>query len=122
MGWSTHHPNGLIHYALQNSYRGYTLVSNLGGHHANLIDMEGRVCHTWRSDEGIGYGYLLPDGHLLPPHRRESLSVEHDMVHIGFSVTSLRHTIQGFFTDLESEFNPRRTMPPWAGPHIIQPV
>ena len=65
MGWSTHHPAGLIHYPAQNSYRGYTLFSNLGGHHTNLINMEGRVCHTWRSDQGIHYSYLLPNGHLL---------------------------------------------------------
>ena len=46
MGWSTHHPVGLIHYAPQHSYRGYTLfATNRGGFHANLIDMEGRICH-----------------------------------------------------------------------------
>ena len=65
MGWSKHHPNGLIHYSPRDSYRGYTLFSNLGGHQTNLVDMEGRVCHTWRSDEGINYSYLLPNGHLL---------------------------------------------------------
>ena len=37
MGWSTHHPTGLIHYAPQNSYRGYTLVANVGGHDINGI-------------------------------------------------------------------------------------
>ena len=65
MGWSTHHSTGLIHYAPQNSYRGYTLLANVGGHDAKLIDMEGRICHEWRSDEGISYGYLLPNGNLL---------------------------------------------------------
>ena len=65
MGWSAHHPTGLIHYAPLHCYRGYTLVANVSGHHANLIDMEGRVCHTWHSDEGIGYAYLLANGHLL---------------------------------------------------------
>jgi len=65
MGWSTHHQSGLIHYSPKNSYRGYTLFSNLGGNHTHLIDMEGRVCHTWRSDEGINYSYLLPNGNLL---------------------------------------------------------
>ena len=34
MGWSTHHSTGLIHYAPQHSYRGYTLVTGSGGHHA----------------------------------------------------------------------------------------
>ena len=65
MGWSTHHPVGLIYYAPQHSYRGYTLTTNNRGLHANLIDMEGRICHRWQSDEGIGYAYLLPNGHLL---------------------------------------------------------
>lgn len=65
MGWSTHHPVGLIYYAPQHCYRGYTLTTNNRGFHANLIDMEGRVCHRWQADEGIGYAYLLPNGNLL---------------------------------------------------------
>lgn len=73
MGWSTHHPVGLIHYAPQHCYRGYTLfATNRGGYHANLIDMQGRVCHRWYSAEGITYPVLLPNGNLLlrtPPPR-----------------------------------------------------
>ena len=65
MGWSNKHPNGLIHYNPQQAYRGYTLVTNLNGHESRLIDMEGRICHAWRSDRGIGYSYLLPNGNLL---------------------------------------------------------
>ncbi len=65
MGWSTHHSTGLIHYAPQHSYRGYTLLVSNSGNIAHLIDMEGRICHEWRSDEGISYGYLLPNGNLL---------------------------------------------------------
>ena len=65
MGWSLHHPNGLIYYASQNCYRGYTVFSNLRGHDANLIDMEGRICHRWHSDQGINYAYLLDNGNLL---------------------------------------------------------
>ena len=65
MGWSNHHPNGLIHYSPQGAYRGYTLITNVSGHDSRLIDMEGRVCHAWHSDEGIGYAYLLPNGNLL---------------------------------------------------------
>ena len=65
MGWSTNHPNGLIYYSPQRAYRGYTLITNVSGHDARLIDMEGRVCHTWHSGEGIGYAYLLPNGNLL---------------------------------------------------------
>ena len=65
MGWSNHHPNGLIHYSPQQAYRGYTLITNVSGNDARLIDMEGRVCHAWHSNEGIGYSYLLPNGNLL---------------------------------------------------------
>tara|TARA_B100000745_G_scaffold72508_1_gene43496 strand:- start:4233 stop:5318 length:1086 start_codon:yes stop_codon:yes gene_type:complete len=35
------------------------------GFDARLIDMEGRICHTWHCDEGISYGYLLDNGNLL---------------------------------------------------------
>ncbi|HAA95986.1 MAG: aryl sulfotransferase [SAR202 cluster bacterium] len=76
MGWSIHHQRGLIHYSPQNSFRGYTLFSNLGGNQTNLIDMEGRVCQTWHAEEGINYSYLLPNGNLLlrtgPPSQEVS--------------------------------------------------
>ena len=66
MGWSTHHSTGLIHDASRGSHRGYTLFcNNFGSSYANLIDMGGRVCHQWYSSEGIGYGFLLPNGNLL---------------------------------------------------------
>ena len=65
MGWSNHHPNGLIHHSSQGAFRGYTLITNVSGHDSRLIDMEGKVCHAWHSDEGIGYAYLLPNGNLL---------------------------------------------------------
>lgn len=65
MGWSKHHRNGLIYHSPQDCYEGYTLVTSTGGNFTNLIDMEGRVCHQWQSEEDIGYAYMLPDGHLL---------------------------------------------------------
>lgn len=65
MGRSIHHPVGLIYGTLGESYAGYTLITNNGGDHATLLDMEGRICHRWLSDEGIGYAYLLPNGNLL---------------------------------------------------------
>ncbi len=65
MGWSVHHPQGVIYYAAQQCYRGYTLFANVWGDHASLIDMEGRICHRWHSEEGIDYAYLLPNGNLL---------------------------------------------------------
>jgi len=65
MGWSTHHRNGLIYYAPQRSYRGYTLLTSSRGTDAYLIDMEGLICHRWHLEDGISYGFLLPNGHLL---------------------------------------------------------
>ena len=65
MGRSIHHPVGLIYGTLGESYAGYTLITNNGGDHATLLDMEGRICHRWQNDEGIGYAYLLPNGNLL---------------------------------------------------------
>ena len=54
MGWSIHHPVGLIHYTPAACQRGYTLFSTTrGGKDAYLIDMEGNVVHRWHSPEGI---------------------------------------------------------------------
>lgn len=77
MGWSIHHPVGLIHYSPALCYRGYTLFSTNRGTHATLIDMQGKICHRWHSDEGIGYAYLLPNGNLLC---RTSPETETDIV------------------------------------------
>ena len=41
------------------------MTTSSSGHSAQLVDMEGRVCHRWYWEEGISYGYLLPNGHLL---------------------------------------------------------
>ena len=65
MGWSLHHPHGLIYHAPQYCHRGYTLFANLRGYDANIIDMEGRVCHRWHWPGGINYANLLPNGNLL---------------------------------------------------------
>jgi Arylsulfotransferase (ASST) len=68
MGWS-HRPTGLIYYDPARAYRGYTLFSPNSGDDAYLIDMEGAFVHRWHTDQGISYGYLLPDGHLLCRNR-----------------------------------------------------
>ena len=65
MGRSVHHPVGLIYSSPEESYEGYTLFTTNGGDHATLVDMQGQVCHRWRSSEGIAYAHLLPNGHLL---------------------------------------------------------
>jgi hypothetical protein len=65
MGWSTHHPLGLIHHSPDLCYPGYTLLSTNYGDETRLLDMEGRVCHRWHVEAGVGYGFLLPSGNLL---------------------------------------------------------
>ena len=66
MGWSIHHPVGLIHHTPSACYRGYTLFSTThGGKDAYLVDMEGNVVHRWHLEEGIPYAYLLENGNLL---------------------------------------------------------
>ena len=66
MGWSIHHPVGLIHYTPAACQLGYTLFSTTrGGKDAYLIDMRGNVVHQWHSEEGIHYSYLLDNGNLL---------------------------------------------------------
>ena len=66
MGWSIHHPVGLIHYTPAACYTGYTLFSTThGGKNTYLIDMEGNLVHRWQLDEGIAYAYLLDNGNLL---------------------------------------------------------
>ena len=54
MGWSKHHKQGLIYHAPQATNPGYTLITTTGGKFANLIDLEGRICHQWQSEDGIG--------------------------------------------------------------------
>ena len=65
MGWSIHHPVGLIHHSPMFSYKGYTLVFANSGTFAALLDMDGRVCHRWEYHEGLTYAVLLPNGNLL---------------------------------------------------------
>ena len=45
---------------------GYTLIAPMTSQETYLIDLEGRVVHTWRSDWPPGLGAcLLESGHLL---------------------------------------------------------
>lgn len=64
MARSEHHPNGLIHYNPQLSWKGYTLFS-ADTDKAYLIDMEGRFVHEWRCEMGITNPELLPNGNLI---------------------------------------------------------
>ncbi len=74
MARSEHHPNGLIHYNPQLSYRGYTLFT-ADTDKAFLIDMHGRFVHQWQNALGITNAELLPNGNLMAL-ARPSESVE----------------------------------------------
>lgn len=48
------------------AYQGLTLVAPMDGGTTYLIDMQGRVVHTWETDSGPALcPYLLENGHLL---------------------------------------------------------
>jgi hypothetical protein len=64
MAWTTRRPIGLT-YSAPGAYEGYTLFCSVRGHHATIVDMQGRVVHQWHHDEGIQHVKLLPNGNLL---------------------------------------------------------
>lgn len=65
MARSHQYRNGLIHYAPDFAFRGYSLFCGGSPASAYLIDMEGRFVHCWSHPLGIGYANLLPNGNLL---------------------------------------------------------
>jgi len=66
MGWSVNRPTGLTWSRPELSTKGYTLVTPSSDNAAYLLDMDGRVVHTWGFDTiNPGYGRLLDNGNLL---------------------------------------------------------
>src|SRR5262249_23243351 len=50
------------------AYKGYTLIAPMNSRKAHLIDLEGRVVHTWDCDDTPALStYLLENGNLLRP-------------------------------------------------------
>lgn len=50
----------------ERAFDGYTLFAPLGGHESLLINMEGKVVHSWKSaNEPANSVFLLPGGDLL---------------------------------------------------------
>jgi hypothetical protein len=50
------------------AFQGYSLVAPMNSTETYLIDMEGRIVSTWKSEFTPALGaYLLPNGHLLRP-------------------------------------------------------
>jgi len=64
MAWLVNRPIGLTHRA-EGAFAGYTFFSSVRGHHATVLDMDGRIVHQWHHDEGIQHIKLLENGHLL---------------------------------------------------------
>jgi hypothetical protein len=59
------HPRGLM-LREPGTYDGYTLLAPLNSKSIHLVDMDGKVVHTWALDQVPGGGtYLLDNGHLL---------------------------------------------------------
>jgi len=57
---------GVTVYKPEKCYNGYTLFCRNRGDRFYLIDMEGRVVHTWSpANSSIHFGELLPNGHLF---------------------------------------------------------
>jgi hypothetical protein len=75
MTWIRNRPLGLVYRDKAKSAGGYTLYSPVRGHHADLLDPEGRIVHQWRHPEGIQHVKWLPNGrllvHTLPPEFAE---------------------------------------------------
>ncbi len=66
MGWSLHRKPGLTFHNPAYSFKGYTIATPIGDDRIYLIDMAGRVVHTWSfPDAQPEYGYLTDDGKLL---------------------------------------------------------
>lgn len=77
MTWIRNRPLGLVYRDESKSFGGYTLFSPVRGHHADLLDPDGRIVHQWRHAEGIQHVKWLANGrmlvHTLPPESAEGL-------------------------------------------------
>lgn len=75
MVWTRNRPLGLTYHDRERAQPGYTLMSSVRGPQATLIDMEGRIVHRWRFEEGIQYARFIDNGNLLvrtlPPEDAE---------------------------------------------------
>ena len=71
MTWIRERRLGLVYQDKAQMAGGYTLFSPVRGHHADLLDADGRVVHQWHHPEGMQHLRWLPNGnllvHTLPP-------------------------------------------------------
>ena len=65
MGYSAFRRTGLTHHHPQRSFKGYTVITPLGGNSTYVLDMGGRIVHRWRFDDiKPSYARLLDNGNL----------------------------------------------------------
>ena len=65
MGFSAYRRTGLTHHHPQRSFKGYTVMTPLGGDSTYILDMDGRIVHRWRfHDLRPFYARLLDNGNL----------------------------------------------------------
>lgn len=65
MTWIRNRPFGLVYHDNDKSFPGYTLFCSVEGHHATLLDWEGRIVHRWHHPDGIQHARLIDNGNLL---------------------------------------------------------
>ena len=76
MGWSVAQKTGLTFTRSQLVYNGYTLICPIGTTTIYLIDIQGRVVHTWQPDFfRCNHAKLLPNGNLLALGRESSIGM-----------------------------------------------
>ncbi|HUR76683.1 MAG TPA: aryl-sulfate sulfotransferase [Acidimicrobiales bacterium] len=65
MSWIRERRLGLVYHDEAKAAGGYTLFSPVRGHHADLLDADGRIVHQWHHAEGIEHVRWLASGNLL---------------------------------------------------------
>ncbi len=104
MGWSVAQTAGLTYSRRLQTFKGYTLICPISQESIYLIDMQGRVVHSWEpSFFRCNHAKLLPNGNLLvlgkdrsitqpdPPMPGDpSLPFDQDVRRLGANATELR--------------------------------
>jgi hypothetical protein len=66
MGFPIFGSTGLTHWDREKAFSGVTVYTTFGSDHVNLVDMEGKVVHTWTPPVPVQpyYGFMRPNGNL----------------------------------------------------------
>lgn len=61
-----HYKTGLLLHEPKKTFAGFTIIAPMRHETSHLVDMQGRVVHTWKLPAPLGSkAYLLPNGNLL---------------------------------------------------------